>query len=550
METQPEVSIDTDVVMSLTHELLKFDLRYFVPPSSDRRPVFVGSKYSHPYVIKCQHQVSDFLKRYRFSNDQYTDDELKDLTDRKYLDQQVRLVHHRTFRSDLVVRNARSICKQILGAYNEEDIFPYCRFSRNAVVGYPSERRFLDYKIGPNSTITGTAVEIEWFRKNYLHSDPILAMAVEGCTFDSISSLAQINVPKSYKIMRPVKPNTLIGSFRSYGLGKLIQSRLACAGLDITKLQQIHRDLARTASRRLHLATADLSSASDSFQPHLVNMLLPRKWYNALKLGRTPYYTLKSVKGEILYSPSFMAMGIGFTFPVQTLLFYSLLLSLQQLTGLHGRISVYGDDLIYPIRLHPYVEVLFSDLGFQLNKDKTFAEGLFRESCGGDFYDAVDVRPTMPQGVQRVLKGLPVLEFLYSVSNALSARWGRVELPNTFDFLEDLILKCSKALQTDIHWVPTSAPDGSGLHVHDDIWYMFPGSPLVKCLFRPILYHQVLKEDIYYWEVLQGNRDSNPYDGPAQRIKVIRQGKRKEFYQACVPRGAGLPRPSTLRTRA
>lgn len=550
METQPEVSLDTDVVMSQLHELLKFDLRYFVPPVISRRPELVGRKYSSPYVVKCRHQINDFLKRYRFSDDQYTDDELNKLTDSKYLDQQKSLVHCRTFRSDIVVRNARRICKQILGPYNEEDIYPHCRFSRNAVVGYPSTRRFLDCKIGPESTITGTAVEIEWFRKNYLPSDPILARAVEGCSFSSISALAQVNVPKSYKIMRPVKPNTLIGSFRSYGLGKLIQSRLACVGLDITKLQQIHRDLAKTASRRLHLATADLSSASDSFQPHLVNMLLPRKWYNALKLGRTPYYTLSSVKGQNLYSPSFMAMGIGFTFPVQTLLFYSLLLSLQQLTGLRGRISVYGDDLIYPVRLHPYVEILFHDLGFQLNKDKTFAEGLFRESCGGDFYDAVDVRPAMPQGVREVLKGFSILEYLYRVSNALSARWGRVELPSTFEFIEDLIKGYASVLQSEIHWVPQYAPDGSGLHVHQDVWYMLPGSPMVSCLFRPIKYHTVLKEDIYYWEVLQGNRVSNPYDGPAQRIKVIRGKKRKDLYQACVPRGAGLPKPSTLRTRA
>lgn len=56
-------------------------------------------------------------------------------------------------------------------------------------------------------------------------------------------------------------------------------------------------------------------------------------------------------------------------------------------------ISVYGDDIIVPVDEARSLINYLSILGFQTNVDKTYLSGNFRESCGGDFLNGIDVRP-------------------------------------------------------------------------------------------------------------------------------------------------------------
>lgn len=167
---------------------------------------------------------------------------------------------------------------------------------------------------------------------------------------------------------------------------------------------------------------------------------------------------------------SFMTMGIGFTFPAQTIAFYAVLKAIKELTGIKGMISVFGDDLIYPTKMHSYAEGVLTDLGFLMNTEKTFTDTPFRESCGADYYDGVDVRPFQPEGGHEILVGAKALSFLYKMYNGLQLRWEKCELPNAFTYLLGQIHLFTKL----VHQVPLDYPVTSGVQtavVLDDPGY-------------------------------------------------------------------------------
>ena len=493
--------------------------------SDARSLAYQVPRYSSPYRVKASRQLCDWLKRYQFSEELGID--LDSVTNEKFDADMQRIATHHVIpmRSLLVIQRARRIISRVLGdPPSDEEILTKGQFSRNAVAGFSYDDVYLDCKLCYGSRVSGTAAEWAWFFP-LVQSDPLLSGL--GLTPQVVDTLHQSNVPKSWKILRPVRPNTLIGSLRSLGLGRVIVERLRepsvlnnGRGINLNYLQGRHNRLALASSRNLRLATADLSAASDSFTPSLVNRLLPRKWYNALKFGRTPYYTREGRHGRVrLYGPSFMAMGIGYTFPVMTLMFWALLRALSEMSGIRGTISVFGDDLIYPSRLHGYVKTLFEDINFVLNSDKTFVIPPFRESCGGDYYDGVEVRPASPEGVSDLLEGdIPVSAYVYKLFNSLIRRWEEVELPTTFAFLRQC---CPLTFS-----VPSHFPDTSGFK--DGEWKSnlacetshcwstgvlsakqaenrripLIQQPLVKCICTRAGFRPVESQLIYYWEKL------------------------------------------------
>lgn len=86
-------------------------------------------------------------------------------------------------------------------------------------------------------------------------------------------------------------------------------------------------------------------------------------------------------------------MGNGFTFELESLLFYAITRVVCRLSGKAGRISVYGDDIIAPAAVVPRLIRIFYWLGFRTNAKKTFWRGPFRESCGKHWYRGYDFSP-------------------------------------------------------------------------------------------------------------------------------------------------------------
>jgi hypothetical protein len=115
---------------------------------------------------------------------------------------------------------------------------------------------------------------------------------------------------------------------------------------------------------------------------------------SAIELSRSPQGTLPS--GEIVTYRKVSSMGNGFTFELQSLIFYSAIQAVFELCpklGVDRRCRVYGDDIIVPTpHARPLIELL-SFLGFKTNEEKSFIDGPFRESCGKHYFLGHDVTP-------------------------------------------------------------------------------------------------------------------------------------------------------------
>jgi hypothetical protein len=119
------------------------------------------------------------------------------------------------------------------------------------------------------------------------------------------------------------------------------------------------------------------------------------------------------IDGEEHVNEMFSSMGNGFTFELETLIFYSVARTCAYFRGISGVISVYGDDIICPSMLADDLTWVLEYLGFTVNTEKSFVSGPFRESCGGHYHNGVDVTPFY------LRKPIETLVDLIHVANAI-----------------------------------------------------------------------------------------------------------------------------------
>lgn len=193
-------------------------------------------------------------------------------------------------------------------------------------------------------------------------------------------------VPKSAKTNRAVVTEPVLNGMLQLGYGDIIAKRLRAVGIDVRD-QSLNQRLALEGSRTGALATLDLSSASDTISTELIFNLLPIDWALALSKCRTGTV---SVSGSEIKQSKFSSMGNGYTFPLETLVFWALS---RACCDDDEVVSVYGDDIIVPSHRFTSVVRLLEAAGFCVNTQKSFSSGPFRESCGADFYKGIDIRP-------------------------------------------------------------------------------------------------------------------------------------------------------------
>lgn len=201
-------------------------------------------------------------------------------------------------------------------------------------------------------------------------------------------------VPKDSLNLRGICIEPSLNLFFQLGYGSVLKNRLARAGINLLKAQDIHKRVACEASIRGHFATLDLSNASDTVCSNLVKLLLPNRWYECLTALRSPK---TFINGRWVRLEKYSSMGNGFTFELETLLFLAISTAAVRLDDANAKIGedvyVFGDDIIVPTLSTSKVISALRYLGFSLNETKSFVSGPFRESCGGDYFNGVDVRP-------------------------------------------------------------------------------------------------------------------------------------------------------------
>lgn len=240
-------------------------------------------------------------------------------------------------------------------------------------------------KLSSHATATDAAGRLFAEIADHYHAWPGLKtpVAVRGSQWTS--------VPKTFKTDRGINIEPIINSFVQKGIGKNVRELLKREGIDLTD-QTANQLLAQLGSNIGDgpggLATIDLSMASDCIAYLLVMDLLPFDWFCLLDSARSPECKMPNGTWRIL--EKFSAMGNGYTFELESLIFYALLCVV---CGEDKVISVYGDDLICPNEYFEPVCEALKLIGFTPNKSKSFASGPFRESCGRDFWYGTNVRP-------------------------------------------------------------------------------------------------------------------------------------------------------------
>jgi hypothetical protein len=218
-----------------------------------------------------------------------------------------------------------------------------------------------------------------------------------------------VTVPKNSKTNRVIAIEPGINLWFQKAIGSMIRRRLNRSGIDLQD-QSINQRLARSSSLDDSLATVDFSSASDSISLEVVRELLPPRWFKIMDLCRSRFGVLDS--GPIKWN-KFSSMGNGFTFELESLIFFAAAEAVKEYTGSTGVISVYGDDVIIPSTMYNLFSSYSAFLGFRVNLRKSFSSGYFRESCGSHFYDGVDCKPIF------LKEKLRHVEAFYKLANSI-----------------------------------------------------------------------------------------------------------------------------------
>jgi hypothetical protein len=198
-----------------------------------------------------------------------------------------------------------------------------------------------------------------------------------------------VTVPKDAATNRVIAIEPGINLWFQKSIGEMIRRKLLRLGIDLTD-QSRNQELARIGSISGAYATVDLSSASDSIATSVVEALIPQPWLSVLDSCRTKYGTLKSKQ---LRWEKFSSMGNGFTFPLQSLIFFAIASCCRDFVHSDSQVSVYGDDIIIPISAFKLFSEALTFYGFRLNEKKSFYDSTFRESCGAHYASGVDLKP-------------------------------------------------------------------------------------------------------------------------------------------------------------
>lgn len=235
-------------------------------------------------------------------------------------------------------------------------------------------------------------------------------------------------VPKNAKTDRAIAVEPTVNIWFQLGIGRTIREKMRRAGWDLRVGQEINQSLARLGSLDDSLSTIDLERASDTISTRLVEYLLPADWFAALNSVRSQFGEFPG-QGFAPYQ-KFSSMGNGFTFELESLIFWALSTSVAQAHGYNPFwCTSYGDDIVCPSGIYEELAGYLSLCGFTVNLEKSYARGPFRESCGKDFLRGRLVRPVYLKEVPdnplswiKIANGLKRLAHTWAEYDGLDSR--------------------------------------------------------------------------------------------------------------------------------
>lgn len=197
-----------------------------------------------------------------------------------------------------------------------------------------------------------------------------------------------LTIPKTFKELRGICIGQHGNIMLQLGVGAYMRARFS-KYVDLNRQADFHRVLVKKSWSKI--ATIDLRKASQLIARRCVQSVFPPDWLAYMDDIREEYTQLPS--GDVNYNQHYSAMGNGFTFEMESILFYNLAKAAMLNAGVKWDIlSVFGDDIIVDKEHAGLVIAALEDFGFQINRSKTFVDGPFKESCGEDTYQGIPVR--------------------------------------------------------------------------------------------------------------------------------------------------------------
>lgn len=329
-----------------------------------------------------------------------------------------RFIHGRNFGFtkpiEQILYIARRKIAAILGPYEYDKIVPGFGWGPGATLDISRRSAFIDTKMCklPISVTPRGLPYLKGILREDLHWSSVIldccVTDIEGpfCWLDDKVFLLTEHcvidtVPKNAKTHRVIAKESRVGAFLQKGFGSFFRKRLKRVGIDLD--DQSANQRGAYEALRSGLATLDLRAASDTVSKEVVFDLLPVDWAIALDDVRSRQAKLPN--GETITLEKFSSMGNGFTFELETLIFYGLAFAVRAYMQQVGPLLVYGDDIICEKRIAKCLTNILGFCGFSLNKEKSFVSGLFYESCGKHYFNGVDVTPCYQKEIVETLSG-------------------------------------------------------------------------------------------------------------------------------------------------
>lgn len=298
------------------------------------------------------------------------------------------------------------------------------RFIRR-ILGPVPDMRDLRFRHGPGAVATREkGLEKLYFKETYHKVDAYLGYDSEALLrlprqpYRSLERTEPctrvIAVPKDAMRIRTISCEPLTMMFWQQGIMDHMYNRLfgqSSGALGVhfpfqdQTLQQRRAwagSCARSWGRRVQQCTIDLTNASDDVKCEHITSLFPKDWAELLLTFRSEYARFEELGCEVELR-TFAPMGAATCFPVESLVFAAICYAARYFARdpwreEEGDWGVVGDDCSQPAYAYSLTLDLMTRGGFHPNLSKCCGPSVrFRESCGGDFFEGMDVTYVRPR---------------------------------------------------------------------------------------------------------------------------------------------------------
>jgi hypothetical protein len=449
----------------------------------------------YQYAVR---QIEGTLKKY-ITSDASRSDDLEELAFLEFEKVNESLAEYRNFTfpdfdgrdqysrfspvEDVLIK-ARCLMRAVLTPFTEDEWHMCCKNSSGVSQGVSFADTSMEAKFTFPITVTERSKPLFL---DALGSDPELRMAIEsfnrnhpvGDALEIVRGSRATTVEKKNDERRVITIEPTGNMYLQQGQMEMMYARMRSFFLDVALLPDEHKVRAFIASITGRDATIDWKHASNCVLIELCRWLTPPKWFRAWDAIRSPYTT---IRGREIRLNMFSTMGNAVTFPLETLVFWTIAHGCRQHRLNRGTAypemgelkvcSVFGDDCILPVEDVPLFREVLTSVGFIMNDEKSFyGSESFRESCGGDYYSGRNVRPYSIRAPSST-KPSALAPWLYTILNSLVVKYISCFGELTWVYDKE-VFKCLARLFQDnnlkLRLVPDYFPEDSGFRMSHDI---------------------------------------------------------------------------------